>query len=113
MSILNRLHDHLRLKIRENATRDALEALSPRQLADLGLEETDLSRLARLAAQPAAAGCTIEELATLVRETGDAGVSPLSLFLGRLLGAASITRDGVVEGHLAARAASERSAEAA
>ena len=111
MSILNRIHGFVLFKIREHATRDALEALGPRQLADLGLEETDLSRLARLAAEPMSAGRTIEELASLVRDTDGAGT--LGGFLGRLAGAASSTREAVVEGHLAASASSKHGAEAA
>lgn len=105
MSILSRIHDVVQLKIRETATRDALEALSPRQLADLGLEETDLTRLARLAAEPSSAGRTIEELATLVRERGDAGVGSLTLLFSRLLGAASEAREAAAEGRQAAHAA--------
>lgn len=112
MSILHRIHHHILLKIREHATRDALEALSPRQLADLGLEETDLSRLSRLAAEPGSAGLTIEELATMVRESGNVRVGVLTLFLGRLVGAANTTRDAVVEGHLTAGADPRRRAEA-
>lgn len=113
MSILNSLVEFVRLKVRESATRDALEALSERQLADLGLEETDISRLARLAAEPASAGLTIEELATLVRETGDAGVGSLALMFGRLLGAADEARDAAIEGRVAAPVAVHRRVEAA
>ena len=112
MSILSRVHELIRLKVRENATRDALEALSERQLADLGLLETDLSRLARLAAQPTSADLTIEELAAMVRETSDAGVGSLTLLFGRLLGAASEAREAVAEGREAARAAAIGRAEA-
>ncbi len=106
MSILNRIHDFVGLKIREHATRDALEALSERHLADLGLLDTDIGRLARLAAEPASAGLTIEELVARVRDGGDAGVGSLALFLRRLVGVAGETRDAVIESQGAARAAS-------
>lgn len=112
MNILRRAYDLVQYKIRENATFDALEVLSERQLADLGLAETDLARLARLAAEPASVGLSLERLATLVRESDDVGAGAWSLLRRRLVGAAVEARDAVAEGRDGAHAAT-RQAEAA
>lgn len=113
MNLLRRLQDLVRLRIRRNATYEALEALSERQLADLGLADIDLARLSRLAAEPASAHLPLERLAAMVRESDEVGRGGLSALHHRLVGAAVQTGRAVVDGHAAASAASHGQAEAA
>lgn len=111
MNLLRRLHDLVQLEIRRNATYQALEALSERQLADLGLADLDLARLARLAALPSSADMPLDRLAAMVREQDPADGLPA--LHRRLVGAAVETGRAVAEGHAAARAAARGQAEAA
>lgn len=113
MNLLRRLQDLVQLRIRQNATYEALEALSERQLADLGLADIDLARLSRLAAEPASAHLSLERLAAMVRESDEVGRGGLSAFHHRLVGAAVQTSRAVAEGRAAARAATHGQAEAA
>ena len=88
MNLLRRLHDLVQLKIRQSATYEALEALSERQLADLGLADLDLARLARLAALPSSADLPLDRLAAMVREQDPLVRGGLPALHRRLVGAA-------------------------
>ena len=71
MSILPALLDFAERKLRERTTIAALRRLTPRQLADVGLEPVHIPMAARLAARPESAASALPSL--LERSAGGGG----------------------------------------
>jgi uncharacterized protein YjiS (DUF1127 family) len=101
MPILPAFLDYVERKLRERATIVALRRLTPRQLADIGLEPVQIPAVARLAAHPQAGDLALPSLLECLAG-GDQWVATVQLHGGSTEGDGLIAvGNGVARRHLA------------
>jgi uncharacterized protein YjiS (DUF1127 family) len=84
MDLLHRITDHLAIRRKQAAIRDALARLSGRALADLGLEPGEIAAVARLGARLGPEGGTLGEVVARVRAARSETVSVADRLFGAL-----------------------------